>query len=208
MWNDSNKTTFRPCPTFFSWESVRFIRTCCCPEQGMGALDVKEEEDLKTWLFLLLPYFKRAWGWCPPCCPSRKSRWDGSQCGPAAVSALSCPHVACMACWSAACTPSFFSYFLLSRYKYPWWKKTNPFPSAVSCKLNGLQSFLSLVVWLVLGRGGDLGDRGRRWKPSGCLVPGAELPSSTGMGWTHLSDCGTTLLLSALLRKVMAVSSR
>lgn len=29
-----------------------------------------------------------------------------------------------------------------------------------------------------------------------------------GMGWTHLSDCGTTPLLLALLRKVTAVSSR
>lgn len=36
----------------------------------------------------------------------------------------------------------------------------------------------------------------------------AEQHCIAGMGWTRLSECGTTLLLSALLRKVMAVSSR
>lgn len=67
------------------------------------------------------------------------------------------------------------------------------------------------MVWLGFGGGGwGLGDRGRRWKPSGCLVPRAEWVSSTGTGtgWARLGECGTTLLLSALPRKVMAVSSR
>lgn len=68
------------------------------------------------------------------------------------------------------------------------------------------------MVWLGLGSGAgggaDLGDCGRRWKPGGCLVPRAGQRCVAGTGWTRLSECGTTLLLSALLGKLMAVSSR
>lgn len=33
------------------------------------------------------------------------------------------------------------------------------------------------LAWI--GEGGDLGDCGRRWQPSGCLVPRAEWPGHT-----------------------------
>lgn len=99
----------------------------------------------------------------------------------------------------------FFHIFLLSRYKYPRWEKSNLIPRAVSCKLNGLQSFVSLLVLLGL-EGGDLGDWQEvetRW----VYHPWSRAAVMHGIadtGWTCLSECGIPLVL----RKVMAVSSR
>lgn len=123
----------------------------------MDVLDVEEEEKLKTWLFILLPHSKTPSRVVSSLLSLLEERWSGPS-----MDLL--PHVACVASWSAACALSFFLHFLLRRYKYPWWEKTNPLLRAVSWKLNGLQSFLSLVVWLGLERRGELGDGGRRWK--------------------------------------------
>lgn len=43
---------------------------------------------------------------------------------------------------------------------------------------------------------------------AGVLSPEPGSTAVAGTGWTRLSECGTTLLLSALLGKLMAVSSR
>lgn len=74
---------------------------------------------------------------------------------------------------------------------------------------------LSLVVWLGLGSGG-WGGGGFRWPWQEMETRWVSRPQSrvagqhcvAGMGWTRLSECGTPLLLSALLGKVVAVSSR